>query len=119
MTHPTSMTGKTALVLSGGGARAAYQVGVLQALVMLRRQYLGEGAPNPFGILCGTSAGAINAAALACRVDDFDAGVEATAAVWRNFHADQVYRTDAFGIARSGARWLSAISIGWILARYG
>ncbi|EOK5422907.1 MULTISPECIES: patatin-like phospholipase family protein [Pseudomonas] len=105
-------------MLSGGGARAAYQVGVLQALVTLRREYLGEGAPNPFGILCGTSAGAINAAALACRADSFDAGVEAIAAVWRNFNAGQVYRTDALGIARSGAQWLSAISVGWMLARW-
>ncbi|EOW6956538.1 patatin-like phospholipase family protein [Pseudomonas aeruginosa] len=105
-------------MLSGGGARAAYQVGVLQALVTLRREHLGEGAPNPFGILCGTSAGAINAAALACRADSFDAGVEAIAAVWRNFSAGQVYRTDALGIARSGAQWLSAISVGWMLARW-
>ncbi|PNG07809.1 MULTISPECIES: patatin-like phospholipase family protein [unclassified Variovorax] len=117
-TKPPISAAKTALVLSGGGARAAYQVGVLQALVTLRRERLGEGAPNPFGILCGTSAGAINAAALACRADSFDAGVEAIAAVWRNFHAGQVYRTDALGIARSGARWLGAISIGWMLARW-
>ena len=105
-------------MLSGGGARAAYQVGVLQGLVKLCRERLGEGALNPFGILCGTSAGAINAAALACRADSFDAGVETIAAVWRNFRADQVYRTDALGIARSGAQWLSAISVGWMLARW-
>ncbi|CUY44247.1 MULTISPECIES: patatin-like phospholipase family protein [Pseudomonadota] len=115
---PVTSVEKTALVLSGGGARAAYQVGVLQGLVKLRRERLGDGAPNPFGILCGTSAGAINAAALACRADSFDAGVETIAAVWRNFRADQVYRTDALGIARSGAQWLSAISVGWMLARW-
>ncbi len=120
VTHsrPAVSAEKTALVLSGGGARAAYQVGVLQGLVKLRRERLGDGAPNPFGILCGTSAGAINAAALACRADSFDAGVETIAAVWRNFRADQVYRTDALGIARSGAQWLSAISVGWMLARW-
>lgn len=117
-TRPTISAEKTALVLSGGGARAAYQVGVLQGLVKLCRERLGEGALNPFGILCGTSAGAINAAALACRADSFDAGVETIAAVWRNFRADQVYRTDALGIARSGAQWLSAISVGWMLARW-
>ncbi|MDR7070884.1 NTE family protein [Pseudoxanthomonas japonensis] len=115
---PVTSVEKTALVLSGGGARASYQVGVLQGLVKLRRERLGDGAPNPFGILCGTSAGAINAAALACRADSFDAGVETIAAVWRNFRADQVYRTDALGIARSGAQWLSAISVGWMLARW-
>lgn len=46
-TRPAISAAKTALVLSGGGARAAYQVGVLQALVTLRREHLGEGAPNP------------------------------------------------------------------------
>lgn len=118
-TEPPVRVEKTALVLSGGGARAAYQVGVLQALEALLRDYLGEGAPNPFGILCGTSAGAINAAALACRADAFDAGVEAITTVWRNFQANQVYRTDALGILRSGAHWLGAMAIGWTLARWG
>ena len=57
----------TALVLSGGGARAAYQVGVLRAISRLRRQALGTAShlPNPFGVICGTSAGALNAMALA------------------------------------------------------
>src|SRR3546814_2928551 len=115
---PVTSVEKTALVLSGGGARAAYQVGVLQGLVKLRRERLGDGAPNPFGILCGTSAGAINAAALACRPDSFDAGVKTIAAVCRNFRPDKVYRNDALGIARRGAQWLSAISVGWMLARW-
>lgn len=57
----------TALVLSGGGARAAYQVGVLQTLVRLRREAQGEASArsNPFGVIVGTSAGAINGTALA------------------------------------------------------
>src|SRR3546814_20858435 len=86
---PVTSVEKTALVLSGGGARAAYQVGVLQGLVKLRRERLGDGAHNPFGILCGTSSGAINAAALACRADSFDSGVGTIAAVWTHFRADQ------------------------------
>jgi NTE family protein len=59
----------TGLVLSGGGARAAYQVGVLKALMELRRQAGADGGEggNPFQVICGTSAGAINASALGCR----------------------------------------------------
>jgi NTE family protein len=113
--HDTPLTG---LVLSGGGARAAYQVGVLQALSRLRHDTPGAAGRNPFGIICGTSAGAINAAALACNADRFDDAVESIAAVWRDFQAEQVYRADSIGVLRSGAQWLSMLSIGWVLARW-
>ena len=110
----------TALVLSGGGARAAYQVGVLRALVRIRREALGPMARlrNPFGIICGTSAGAINAAALAANADRFEAAVEVVAKVWQNFSADQVYRADSLGVIRTGARWLTMLSVGWVIARW-
>ncbi len=110
----------TALVLSGGGARAAYQVGVLRALARLRREALSPAARlrNPFGVICGTSAGAINAAALACHADRFDAAVEVIARVWQGFSAEQVYRADSLGVIRSGARWLTMLSVGWVLARW-
>ncbi len=110
----------TALVLSGGGARAAYQVGVLRALVRIRREALGPQARqrNPFGVICGTSAGAINAAALACQADRFEAAVEIIARVWHNFRAEQVYRADSLGVIRSGAQWLSMLSLGWVIARW-
>ena len=108
------------LVLSGGGARAAYQVGVLRALARLRRQTLGPLArhSSPFGVICGTSAGAINAAALACHADRFEASVEMLSKVWQNFSADQVYRADSLGVIRSGANWLTMLSVGWVLARW-
>ena len=64
------------LVLTGGGARAAYQVGVLRSLSRLRRECGADLTRNPFGVIVGTSAGAINAAALACGADDFGAAVE-------------------------------------------
>jgi NTE family protein len=110
----------TGLVLSGGGARAAYQVGVLRAVVRLRRQVLGARArlSNPFGVICGTSAGAINAAALACQADRFEASVEVLHQVWRDFSAEQVYRADSLGVIRSGAQWLTMMSIGWVIARW-
>ena len=115
--HETPLT---ALVLSGGGARAAYQVGVLRELARIRRAALGPMARlrNPFGIICGTSAGAINAAALAANADRFEAAVELLARVWQNFSAEQVYRSDSLGVIRSGAQWLTMVSVGWVIARW-
>jgi NTE family protein len=113
--HPASPP--TGLVLMGGGARAAYQVGVLRALARIRRE-VGAPRENPFQIIAGTSAGAINAAAIACQADRFDTAVAGLVNVWRGFTADQVYRADAFGVVRSGARWLSMLTLGWALARW-
>lgn len=112
-----SLPGKNALVLTGGGARAAYQVGVLQALMQMRRD-AGERRGNPFQIICGTSAGAINGLGLACRADHFDLAVRAMVEVWRDFRTEQVYRADSLGVIRSGAQWLSLFSLGWALARW-
>ena len=110
----------TALVLSGGGARAAYQVGVLKALARMRREALNPMARmrNPFGVICGTSAGAINAAALAANADRFEASVEVLAKVWQHFGTEQVYRSDSLGVIRSGAQWLTMMSVGWLIARW-
>lgn len=108
----------TGLVLTGGGARAAYQVGVMKAIAQIRRECGRVADPNPFPVITGTSAGAINAAALACRADDFDGAVASLCEVWQNFHAEQVYRTDSFGVIRTGARWLTMMSIGWAIARW-
>ena len=113
-----SLPGKTALILTGGGARAAYQVGVLQALQLIRRD-CGEGRRgNPFQIISGTSAGAINGLALACQADHYDFAVRALVEVWRDFRSEQVYRSDSFGVIRSGAQWLTLFSLGWALARW-
>jgi len=110
----------TGLVLSGGGARAAYQVGVLRAIARLRRERLGPRSRlrSPFGVIVGTSAGAINAAALACHADRFEASVEVLAKVWQEFTADRVYRADSLGVIRSGAQWLTMLSLGWLIARW-
>ena len=107
----------TGLVLTGGGARAAYQVGVLKAVARIRRQS-GWVTDNPFPVITGTSAGAINAAALACRADNFDGAVQTLCDVWENFHAEQVYRADSLGVIRTGARWLTMVSLGWVIARW-
>jgi len=108
----------TGLLLTGGGARAAYQVGVLEAIADIRLA-CGAGAQgNPFPIIAGTSAGAINASALACGADDFDGTVRTIARTWRNFHAHDVYRADHLSMLRSGATWLTLLSLGWVLAKW-
>lgn len=108
------MSPTTGLVLSGGGARAAYQVGVLAALQRMRRE-AGITQGNPFPVVCGTSAGAINAAVLACLADDFDHAVDELMAVWSQFHVHQVYRSDVLDMFSAGARWLSLLSLGWLV----
>lgn len=109
---------KTGLLLTGGGARAAYQVGVLEAIADIRLQCGAQAEPNPFPIITGTSAGAINAAALACGADNFDSTVRQVASTWRGFHAHDVYRADHLSMLRSGATWMTLLSLGWLLAKF-
>src|SRR5690554_5988888 len=80
-----------ALVLTGGGARAAYQVGVLKAIA----ECYPRGQAIPFPILCGTSAGAINATGLACYASCFHLGVRKLEYVWRHLRTEQVLRLQA------------------------
>ena len=104
---------KTALILTGGGARAAYQVGVLAAIA----EILPDKQRNPFQIICGTSAGAINATYLATRTDHFAAGVVDLRRLWRAFHVGDVYRADALGMAASAFGWLAALAGGWLVKK--
>jgi len=117
-TDSHNATPATGLVLTGGGARAAYQAGVLDAIAGLRQACGANGEPNPFPIITGTSAGAINAAALACGADRFDRAVRRVVRVWDSFHVRHVYRADSLSVMRSGARWLTLLSLGWALARW-
>jgi NTE family protein len=102
-----------ALVLTGGGARAAYQVGVLRALSEL----LPSDVHTPFSIICGTSAGAINAAVLAMNAGDFRRGVRRLMTVWKNFRVRHVYRADPWGAFSNSARWISAVITGGAFSR--
>ena len=113
--NPAPMTG---LLLTGGGARAAYQVGVLEAIADIRKAAGAVSGPNPFPIITGTSAGAINASALACGADDFDGTVRRVVEVWKNIHASQVYQADSLSMLRSGARWMTLLSVGWLIAKW-
>jgi NTE family protein len=99
---------QTGLVLTGGGARAAYQIGVLRAVARL----LPPGSPSPFPVICGTSAGAINAAGVAAGANDFRRTVQLLARVWKEFRTHQVYRSDALSVMLTGARWLATLLVG-------
>ena len=81
---------KIALHLEGGGARGAYQVGVLKEIL----KWYPRHAPLPFKILCGTSAGAINASAMACFANNFSLAVYRLEEVWRNFRCSHIYYDD-------------------------
>ncbi|MGE0558222.1 MAG: patatin-like phospholipase family protein [Burkholderiales bacterium] len=113
-TAPTPSTGQpvVGLIMTGGGARAAYQVGVLRALY----EIVPRGVRNPFPIICGTSAGAINAAVLATDAANFRRGVRRLMTVWKNFHVHHVYRADAWGAFGNSARWILAAIAGGRLA---
>jgi NTE family protein len=104
-----SVRPKLALVLSGGGARAAYQAGVLRAIA----EWVPSGSPTPFTIVTGTSAGAINAVAIAAGARDFRQAAERLCDLWIGLRARNVYRTDALRLAQSGLRWLISFVPAW------
>jgi NTE family protein len=85
---------KPALVLSGGGARGAYQVGVLKAIADLHE----KDARNPFSIISGTSAGAVNAVALAASANNFRLAVKKVEKIWSSLHVGKVYRAGAWDL---------------------
>ena len=103
---------RTALVLPGGGARGAFQVGVLKAIAEL----LPRGSHNPFSIISGTSAGAVNSVVLASRAERLRSAVAELEHVWGNFHCHHVYRTDHLTMLKSSLHWLASIVLGgWLV----
>ncbi len=109
---PVNPAAKLGLILPGGGARAAYQVGVLRAISDL----LPARASNPFPVVTGTSAGAVNATAIAVHAERFRVAVGNLERVWRNFQVGQVFKADTASMLRSGLHWLLAMmSGGWLL----
>jgi NTE family protein len=101
------------LVLPGGGARAAYQVGVLRAIA----EMLPPGASVPFPIISGTSAGAINSVVLASHASNYRHGVAQLTKVWRNFRAHQVYRTDGLTMLKTSLHWMLTLMSGGALVK--
>jgi NTE family protein len=105
---------RIALVLMGGGARTAYQAGVLKALanmLKMQAQVVSSEPPFPFQILVGTSAGALNASFLASRASEGMGALEALAQFWQGLRSDHVYQMDL-------PDWMrySRIATGWKLS---
>ncbi len=98
-------------MLPGGGARGAFQAGVLKALAEL----MPKGASNPFSVLSGTSAGALNTVVLAGKARRFRFAVAELERVWGNFRCHQVFRTDNLTMLKSSLHWLSSIILGGFL----
>jgi len=97
----------TALILPGGGARGAYQVGVLKAV-----REIAADAGNPFPIICGTSAGAINAAVLASHAHEFGIGVDRLEHFWSTMKCSRIYRTDFWNVFRTAMQWTLSMLLG-------
>jgi NTE family protein len=97
------------LILPGGGARGAYQAGVLNAIADL---VLND--RNPFPVVVGSSVGAINAAAIACHARDFRTGVNKLVNLWSQLHVRDVYRTDLATIVLCGLHWLLSMTFGGV-----
>ncbi|HEY8086803.1 MAG TPA: patatin-like phospholipase family protein, partial [Polyangiaceae bacterium] len=104
MAHPL-----TALVLSGGGARGAYQVGVLRGLV--EQGFLRPDRPG-IEVFVGSSAGAINATFLAAHAGELEAGLALLERIWGTVTPSRVYRTDVASLGRLGVRWAWDLSFG-------
>ena len=107
---------RTGLVLTGGGARAAYQAGALRAVIDILDPARSASFRFPFDIVCGTSAGAINATALAAGAHHPHVSLRRLNRLWASLTTAQVYRADAPGLLRTGVRWLGLLSLGWMFS---
>ena len=94
------------LILPGGGARNAYQAGVLKALA----EMLPADAANPFPVISGTSSGALNAAILASNATQFSEGISRMIGIWENFHCGKIFQVDSWTALKSGLRWTSSFA---------
>lgn len=111
MTRPDNDI-RAALVLPGGGARGAFQVGVLKAVAEL----LPRNSANPFQIVSGTSAGAVNSVVLASRAQHLRSAIAELEQVWGHFRCHHVYKTDHLTMLKSSLHWLVSIVLGgWLV----
>jgi len=98
------------LVLTGGGSRSAYQIGVLLALAELLPR-----ARNPFQVIVGTSAGAVAASVLAAEAHHWRRAVAGLERVWANFRSGQIFHVDKRHMLRAGAHWVLALMSGGLV----
>lgn len=97
------------LVLSGGGARGAYQVGVLSAIADIAQ---ASGIHQAFDIYTGVSAGAINASFLAAGADEFSMASKDLVDLWSQLTSDQIFYSDISSIGKIGFNWMKSVSVG-------
>ncbi len=100
------------LVLTGGGARAAYQVGVIQAIAEI-----SKGKHIPFNVITGSSTGAINGSYLMSYAEDFREAAQGLWDLWLNLHTEKVFRTDPSSIAIAGSRWIGTLGLGNLVSQ--
>jgi len=96
---------KIGLILTGGGARAAYQVGVLKAIA----EFMPYRSRMPFDVVCGTSAGALNAVTLVVNARHFRKGVRYLHNIWNNARISDIYRSDVLGVLANSGRWVMGL----------
>ena len=104
---------KLGLVLPGGGARGAYQVGVLKAISNIQ----GSIEKSPFDVISGTSAGAINASMICSEIENFHQSVMKLENIWGNFSTNQIYRTEKLFMLRQSFHWLLTLISGGVLTK--
>lgn len=102
------------LVLSGGGARGAYQAGVLKGVSEIASS---KNIPNPFTLISGVSAGAINAAYLASRKNSFAEASHSLCELWSALTSDQIFRTDPGSLGKIGLQWIGKLSLGGLVGQ--
>lgn len=108
-----SLKSNKALVLSGGGARGAYQVGVLSAIADIAQS---AGIQDAFNIYTGVSAGAINATFMAAGADNFVGTCKELVDLWSRLESHQVFYSDIGSIGKIGFNWVKSVSIGGMTA---
>ncbi len=100
------------LVMTGGGARGAYQAGVLQRIGEIRRV---QSTGNPFPIIGGSSAGAVNGCSLAVGCDEFSIATKILARLWAELRPNDIFRCDVLAQARNSITWILDLSFGAVL----
>jgi len=108
------MDNRFALLFTGGGARTAYQVGVLSGLKSICDE---ERIAFPFNTVTGYSGGAINAAYLASRFDDLDHAIPLLEQMWTEVRSEQIYRVDFSSSVRMLMRWGAQLTVGRFLSK--
>jgi len=108
------MSQRYGLVLSGGGARGAFQAGVVRALYEISKE---AGHFRLFRIITGVSAGAINVGFLAAHADDLDSATQKLCDLWRSLEAEDVFRTDYSSLTRNALKLARGVSLGGLSSK--